>query len=236
MIGDTLAHSSLAGVTLGVASGFNPIISAFVFTTLCGIFIEFLRNYYKKYAELILVIVLSFSVGIAITLMSSGRIKTNVNAFLFGSILTVSYQDLFTVIILSIIAIAIMLLLYNQLLYMTFDEEGAKIIGIKVKLINYLFSILVAATISVSIRIVGVLVLSSMLSLPVATAMQLKKGFKLTLIYSIVFSIFDIITGLILSYYINTAPGGMIALVSVGTLILILLLKFLINLLSTSKK
>jgi zinc transport system permease protein len=236
MIGDTLAHSSLAGVTLGVVSGFNPIISAFAFTTLCGIFIEFLRNYYKKYAELILVIVLSFSVGIAITLMSSGKIKTNVNTFLFGSILTVSYQDLLTVIVLSIIAIAIMLSLYNQLLYMTFDEEGSKIIGIKVKLINYLFSILVAATISVSIRIVGVLVLSSMLSLPVATAMQLKKGFKLTLIYSIIFSMFDIITGLILSYYINTAPGGMIALVSVGTLILILFLKFFINIFSSVKK
>ena len=236
MIGDTLAHSSLAGVTLGVVIGFNPIISAFAFTTLCGIFIEFLRNYYKKYAELILVIVLSFSVGIAITLMSSGKIKTNVNTYLFGSILTVSYQDLITVIVLSIIAIAIMLSLYNQLLYMTFDEEGSKIIGIKVKLINYLFSILVAATISVSIRIVGVLVLSSMLSLPVATAMQLKKGFKLTLIYSIIFSMFDIITGLILSYYINTAPGGMIALVSVGTLVLILFLKFLINIFSSVKK
>jgi zinc transport system permease protein len=119
---------------------------------------------------------------------------------------------------------------------MTFDEEGSKIIGIKVKLINYLFSILVAATISVSIRIVGVLVLSSMLSLPVATAMQLKKSFKLTLIYSIIFSMFDIITGLILSYYINTAPGGMIALVSVGTLILILFLKFFINIFSSVKK
>lgn len=225
MIGDTLAHSSLAGVALGLVTGINPIISAFVFTSICGVLIEYLRNYYKKYSELILSIVLSLSVGTAITIMSSGKIRANVNAFLFGSVLTVSKTDLYTVLALSLVSVFTIALLYNQLVLLTFDEEGAKAAGVKVKLINYIFSILVAATISISIRIVGVLVLSSMIALPVATALQLNKGFKTTLLFSIAVSIFDIISGIYLSYYINSAPGGVTALMSVLTLVSVIVFK-----------
>lgn len=225
MIGDTLAHSSLAGVALGLVTGINPIISAFVFTSICGVLIEYLRNYYKKYSELILSIVLSLSVGTAITIMSSGKIRANVNAFLFGSVLTVSKTDLYTVLALSLVSVFTIALLYNQLVLLTFDEEGAKAAGVKVKLINYVFSILVAATISISIRIVGVLVLSSMIALPVATALQLNKGFKTTLLFSIAVSIFDIISGIYLSYYINSAPGGVTALMSVLTLVSVIVFK-----------
>jgi zinc transport system permease protein len=225
MMSDTLAHSSLAGVALGIVTGFNPILSAFLFTSLCGVIIELMRKYYKKYEELILIIVLSFSLGTAITIISSGKVKTNVNSYLFGSILTISKEELYSVLILSIISIIIVLTLYNQLMYIVFDEEGAKIAGIKVKLVNYIFAILVAATISVTIRIVGVLVLTTMITLPVTTALQLNKGFKQTLIFSIIISMVDIISGLVISYYSNSAAGGMIALTSVAMLILVMLFK-----------
>lgn len=225
MIGDTLAHSSLAGVSVGVLFGFNPLLSAFAFTSICAVLIEVLKNYYKKYAEVILVIVLSLSVGIAITIMSSGKIKSNVNAYLFGSILTVSTQDLITVGILSLITILVLIFFFDKLLYTTFDEEGAQVAGIKVKFINFIFSLLVAATVSVSIRVVGVLVLTSMIALPVATALQLNQGFKKTLFLSVVISVVDIISGLVISYYANCAAGGVISLVSVGILILVILLK-----------
>lgn len=222
MIGDTLSHASLAGVAIGLLSNVNPIIGAFAFTSFCGILIEFLRNYFKKYEELILSIVLSLSVGLAITIISSGKIHTNVNSFLFGSILTVSRNDLITVIILSIISAIVLIILYNQLILITFDEEAAKIIGVHVKIINYIFSIIVAATIAVSIRIVGMLVLTSMIALPVATALQLQKNFKKTLLFSILFSVINIMTGLIISYYANCAPGGIAALLSVITLIIVI--------------
>lgn len=225
MIGDTLAHSSLAGIAVGLMLGGNPIISAFLVTSVFGVIIEILRYYYKKYAELILSIILSLSVGIAITIMSSGKAHANVESFLFGSILTVAREDLYTVLILSIISVIIISVLYNQLVFITFDEEGAKIAGIKVKAINYIFSILVAATISVSIRIVGVLVLSSLIALPVATALQLNKGFKLTLMFSILISLINIILGLFISYYIDAAPGGVTAILSVITLVLVIILK-----------
>lgn len=222
MIGDTLSHASLAGITIGLLCNQSPILGAFVFTSICGALIEFLRTYFKKYTDLILTIVLSLSVGIAITIISSGKLHANADSFLFGSVLTVTEFDMITVFVLSIISVCTLIFLYNQMLYIAYDEEAAKIAGVKVKLINYVFSILVASAISVSIRIVGVLVLSSMIALPVATALQLGKGFKLTLVFSIVFSVIDILSGLFISYYLNVAPGGFTALISVAVLVIVI--------------
>lgn len=225
MIGDALAHSSLAGVAIGLLLGMNPIVSAFVFTSICAVLMEFLRNYYKKYSDLILVIILTLSVGVAITLISSGQIHANVNSFLFGSILTVTKQDLLVVFIISIVSVILLIVMYQKLVFITFDEEGAEIAGLNVKVINYLFALLVGCTISVSIRIIGMLVISSMIALPVATALQLNKGFKKTLIYSIIFGSFDMLAGIFLSYYIDCAPGGTIAILSVITLLIVILFK-----------
>lgn len=222
MIGDTLSHASLAGITIGLLTNQSPVLGAFLFTSICGALIEFLRSYFKKYTDLILTIVLALSVGTAITVISSGKLHANADSFLFGSILTVTEFDIVMVLILSVISVAALILLYHQMLYIAYDEEAAQVAGVKVRLINYVFAVLVASAISVSIRIVGVLVLSSMIALPVATALQLGKGFKLTLIFSIVFSVVDIMAGLFLSYYLNVAPGGFTALVSVGVLVLVM--------------
>jgi zinc transport system permease protein len=225
MIGDTLSHASLAGITIGLMLNQNPVLGAFIFTSICGALIEFLRSYFKKYTDLILTIVLSLSVGTAITIISSGKLHANADSFMFGSILTVTKFDMIMVLILSAISVLTLILLYHQLVYIAYDEEAAKVAGVKVGLINYVFSVLVASAISVSIRIVGVLVLSSMIALPVATALQLGKGFKPTLIYSIVFSITDIMLGLFISYYLNVAPGGFTALISVAVLVLVLVIE-----------
>ncbi|MEL3913287.1 metal ABC transporter permease [Treponema pedis] len=219
LIGDTLSHSSLAGVTLALISGLNPILGAFIFTSLAGALIEVLRNWFKEYGDLILSIVLSLSVGIAITLISAGVVKANAETYLFGSILTVSSADVITVIVLSFLSLICLFFMYHKMLYIALDEDIAKIANIRVKTINYIFSVLVAATISVSIKIVGMLVLTSMIALPAAAALQLKTGFKKTLIASILFSISDIMLGLILSYHLNVAPGGFTALVSVAVLV-----------------
>lgn len=222
MIGDTLSHASLAGVTIGLLCGQNPVLGAFLFTSFCGALIEFLRSYFKKYTDLILTVVLSLSIGVAITIISSGKLHANADSFLFGSILTVTKFDMAMVLILSLISVLTLIVLYHQMIYIAYDEEAAKVAGVRVRLINYVFSILVASAISISIRIVGVLVLSSMIALPVATALQLEKGFRHTLLFSIVFSFLDIMLGLFLSYYLNVAPGGFTALVSVAMLVLVL--------------
>lgn len=227
MVGDTLSHASFAGVAIGLVLGESPIIYAFIFTSICAVLIELLKNYYKQYSDLILPIILTFSVGIAITLTSSGKAHGNIESFLFGSILTVEKSDLYTILILSIICVVLLKTLYEKLVYITFDENGAKVANINVKLINYVFALLVGASISVSIRIIGILVVSSMVAVPVATAMQLNGSFKKTLIYSVIFGFIDVIFGLIMSYYLNCAPGGTIALTSVFVLVTVLIVRVL---------
>ena len=222
MIGDTLSHSSFAGVAIGLVIGINPIFTAFLFTSICALIIEFLRGYFKKYAELVMSIVLTFSLGIAIILISTGKASAKVNSFLFGSILTVSREDLIIIASAGLITLIILFFIFNKLMYVTFDEDGAKTSGINVKLTNYVFTLLVGATISLSIRIMGILVISSIIVVPVATAMQLKMNFNKTLLFSVLFAVIDILLGLVLSYYINSAPGGTIAITTVFVLILTL--------------
>ncbi len=222
MIGDTLAHASLAGVAVGLLVKANPIVSAFVVTSLFGLLIEMLRQRFRRYAELILVIILSLSVGIAITIISSGLVHTNVEAFLFGSILTVTPDDVMAVAVLSMVALATIYFLYPQLVMLTFDEDGAQIAGVKTRLINYVFALLVAAMIAVSIRVVGILVISSLIALPVAAALQLGRGFKVTMLAAMLLSFVAIMAGLTLSYWLGAAPGGVTALVSVALLLLVI--------------
>ncbi len=228
MIGDTLAHSSLAGISIGILLNKNPILGAFIFTSICGAIIEFLRKYFKKYTDLILSIVLALSVGTAITIISSGSLNANAQSYMFGSLLTVSQQDIYTVFGLCIISLIMIKILYHKLLYISYDEEAAKIAGVKTQIINYAFSILVASCIAASVRIVGVLVLSSMIALPVATAIQFERGFRFTLIISIITSIFDILVGLFLAYYLDVVASGLTAIISVFMLLLVILVKKII--------
>src|SRR5699024_9558192 len=112
-----------------------------------------------------------------------------------------------------------------QLFYISFDEEGARIAGIAVEKINLFFTVLVALSITVSMRVVGVLLVSSLMVIPVATAIQLDKSFQKTMVYSILFSLVAVLIGITLSYYYDLAPGGMIVLLCVGILLFILFCK-----------
>ena len=217
MIGDTMSHASLAGITLGLLTNTNPILGAFIFTAICGALIEFLRKYFSHHLDLILTIILSLSIGTAITLISSGKLKANANVFFFGSILTVNAADMISIAVLTILSVLTLYFLYNSLLYIAYDEEAARVAGVKVDFINYIFAILMAA--------VGVLVLSAMIALPVASALQLEKGFRTTLLCSIGFSLLAMIIGLFGSYYLNVAPGGFVSLTSVGILLVVLVIK-----------
>lgn len=225
MMGDTLSHASLAGIAIGLLVNQNPVLSAFVVVSFFSLVIEWLRKHFSTYAELILVIILSFSIGIAITLLSSGLVHANIDSLMFGSILTVTREDFYWVLFFSIISLLLVAKFYSALMFMTFDEEGAAIAGVNVKFINYLFAIIVAATISISIRIVGILVISSLTALPIAAALQLEVGFKKTLLFGILFSYIDIFSGIVISYWIDAAPGGIIAINSVIVLLCVLFYK-----------
>lgn len=227
MIGDTLAHTSLAGVAGGLLVHVNPVLGAFVFTAFSGALIEFLRRSFRRYTEVILSVVLAVGVGVALTIISSGSLKANAGSFLFGSVLTATTADVGVALGLGVTAVVALVLLYDRLIYITFDEDAARLAGVRVKAINYAFSVLVAAAIAVSIRMVGVLVIGSLIALPAATAIQLNRGFLATLLWSVAFSVFNLMAGLFLAYALDVAPGGFTALLSALTLLVVLVVKAL---------
>lgn len=229
MIGDTLAHTSLAGVAGGLLVHVNPVLGAFVFTAFSGALIEFLRRSFRRYTEVILSVVLAVGVGVALTIISSGSLKANAGSFLFGSVLTVTTADVGVALGLGVTAVVALVLLYDRLIYITFDEDAARLAGVRVKAINYAFSVLVAAAIAVSIRMVGVLVIGSLIALPAATAIQLNRGFLATLLWSVAFSVFNLMAGLFLAYALDVAPGGFTALLSAVTLLVVLVVKALVR-------
>ena len=228
MIGDSLAHSSLAGVAFGLMSGINPIIGATLFAVTAALGIEKLRKAFPKYSEISIAVILSTGVGLAGVLSGLAKNGVSFTQFLFGSIIAITDIDLYVVVSLSAIVILVFIVLYKELFYITFDEEAARLSGVPVKTINYIFIVLTAITIAVSSRMVGILVISSLMVLPSATAIQVAKSYKQTVIYSILFGLAAVICGLIISYYKDTVPGGTIVLVSVVILIVTLVYKNLI--------
>lgn len=220
MMGDTLSHSAFAGVASSLYLGIDPSLYSLIYTVINAFIIEALRHKFKNYEEIIMNVILTFNVGLAIVLASSKKLKTGISQFLFGSILTVTKNDIFLIAIVTVITILFIFLFYKKMVYSTFDEEGAIIHNINVKGLNYAFAILTGATIGVSIRITGLLVISSVLVLPVAASLNFKQGFLRTLLLSITHGLITVLVGLLLSYRLDTAPGGTIALVSVAILLI----------------
>ncbi len=225
MIGDALSHSSLAGVTAGLAFGINPIASAVIFSIMSAFGMERIRKSFPRYSEISIAVITSMGVGIAGILSGFVKNAASLNSFLFGSIVAITDFELFMVIGLSVLVIFVFILLYKELFYTTFDEESAKFSGVPVKSINFVFTLLTAITISISSRAVGTLVISSLIVLPVASAMQITKSYKQTVILSIIFAVFSTISGLYISYYANFKPGGTIVLIGIAILIIVIFYK-----------
>lgn len=225
MIGDALSHTSLAGVAIGLILGVNPIIGAVFVCVLAAFSIEVIRKSLPKYAEISISIIMSVGIGLASVL--SGFIEDGAafNSFLFGSIVAITDTEVIMVIIVTVIVVAAFILLYKELMFITFDEQGAELYGVPVKKINFVITLLTAITVSVAARSVGALIVSSLMVIPVACAMQVADSYKKTVVYSVCFALFFTVTGLFLSYYWNLKPGGTIVLIGVVVLILLMAVK-----------
>ena len=221
-IGDATSHSALAGIAFGLMVGINPILGAIIFSLFAVMSIEGFRRAFGKYAEISTSVVMSAGVGL--TAVFSGFIKssTNLNSFLFGSIVAISDFELYLTVGLCIIVIIASYLLYKELFYITFDEEAAYLTGMPVRGINFVFMVLTAITVSVASRTVGALMVSSLMVIPVACAMMIAKSYKQTFIYSVIFAFCFTISGLFLSYYLDLKPGGTIVLIGVVVLIILM--------------
>ena len=141
MIGDALSHSSLAGIAAGLVFNINPILGAIIASLASAFSIEFIRKKLPKYSEMSIAIIMSAGVGLAGVLSGFVKDSAAFNSFLFGSIVAITDFELYMVIGISILVIIAFILLYKELMYIAFDEEGAKLVGIPVKSINFIFTI-----------------------------------------------------------------------------------------------
>ncbi|MEK7538799.1 MAG: metal ABC transporter permease [Patescibacteria group bacterium] len=228
LMADTLAHVSLAGVAVGLLLAINPIFSAIVFSLAAALGIESLRNSRRLFGEAILALFLSGSLAVAVIILSFAKgFNANLFSYLFGSISTVSLSDLFITIGLAVVVFFATVLLYKEMFFVAFDEELAQANGLPVKWINIAMVMLAAVAIALSIRIVGVLLIGALMVIPVISAMQYSRGFRTTLILSVIFSLTSVIAGLFASFYLDLASGGAIVVVA--------LMLFLVSLVITKK-
>jgi zinc transport system permease protein len=226
LIADTLSHVSLAGVALGLLLGLNPMLTAVAVTTLSSLGIERLRLSKKVYGESALAIFLSGSLAFAIVLIGLAHgFNVDLFSYLFGSISTVKEADIYLIGLLGFVVISLLFIFFKELVYVTFDEEAAKVSGIPTRFINTLLILLASLTIALAIPIIGVLLISALIVIPVVTALQFKKNFKMTIIFAETISIFSVITGIVASFYLDLASGGAIVLINIIVFIVILILK-----------
>ncbi|MEI0580049.1 metal ABC transporter permease [Brachyspira pilosicoli] len=229
MIGDAISHTSLAGVTFGLVFNINPILASMIFCVLSALSIEFIRKKIARYGEMSIAIIMSFAIGLAGLLSGFVSNNANFNSFLFGSIVAISDFELKLVVFISIISMLIFIFLYKEIFYIAFNERLAKLSGVPVNRINFIFTILTAVVVSISARAVGALIVSSMMVVPVACSMQIANSYKKTIIYAVLFNLAFTVLGIFISYYEGLKPGSTIVLISVVSFVLIAIIKFFLN-------
>ncbi|OMP67662.1 metal ABC transporter permease [Domibacillus epiphyticus] len=234
LIADALSHVTLSGIAAGLYLGqavpsfgaVNPLYFGMIFSIGGSLLIERLRSVYKHYQELAIPIMMSGGIGAGVIFISlADGFNTDLFSYLFGSVSAVSRGDLFAVMAISVIVLLTVFLLYKELFILSFDEEYAKASGIPSKAVHFAFIILTALVIAVSMRIVGILLVSSLMTLPVAAAMRIAKGFKQTIWLSVLFGETAVLVGLFSAFYLDLAPGGTIVVTSIILLLVIIMWK-----------
>ena len=217
LFGDAIAHSSFGGIALGLMAGVYPLWTAYGVSLVSALIITRIKEKYDISGDASVAILLSSGIAIGLVIIGiSGGFTIDIFSFLFGSILLVSVNDTILILSLTGVILIVVLLLYRQLLYSTFNEEQAKVSGIPVEKINYLIVFMAGLTVVTSIQLVGVLLISALFVIPNVTAIMYGKGFKPTAILSISFSIFSVVTGILISYIFDITPAGTIVLLSIG--------------------
>lgn len=214
LIGDGLAHISFGGLAVGVVFNLPPLMTALVASVLGALGINYLRTK-KIAADAAIAVIFSLGLAIGIVLISASRgFSIDIFSFLFGSILAVSTQDIWLVAVLGAFVLASVIILRKELLFVTFDEECATASGLPVRFLNVLLLILTAITVVVAIRVVGVLLVSSLIVLPTLTARQFCHGFNRLLVCSALMGVIAVFLGLTAAFYLDMAAGGAIVLVA----------------------
>jgi zinc transport system permease protein len=220
LFGDALSHAAFGGIAVGLFTSVYPLWSALVISVLAALGITKLRQSTKIPPDAAVAVMLSSGLAMGIVLIGlAGGFNLDLESFLFGSILLISMQDQLMILVLSAVVLVIIFKLYTQFIYITFSEDQARVSGINVTRLNYLFIALASLAVISSLRLVGVLLISSLIVIPNITAMMFGKGFKKTALISIIVAVSSVLLGIVVSYITNLAPGGVIVLLTIFILL-----------------
>ena len=220
LFGDALSHAAFGGIAVGLFTSIYPLWTALVISVLAALGITKLRQSTKIPPDAAVAVMLSSGLAMGIVLIGlAGGFNLDLESFLFGSILLISMQDQLMILVLSAVVLVIIFKLYMQFIYITFSEDQARVSGINVTRLNYLFIALASLAVISSLRLVGVLLISSLIVIPNITAMMFGKGFKKTALISILVAVSSVLLGIVVSYITNLAPGGVIVLLTIFILL-----------------
>jgi zinc transport system permease protein len=212
LLGDGLAHLAFGGVALGLLIGWYPLLIALLFVAVGSLIVQRLIKK-NVYGDAAIALILSFGVGLGIIIVGAVRgFNIDLFSYLIGSILAVSTADLVIIFSLLLCTSLFVLFFYKDMVFVTLNQELAWLRKKKMTIVNTLFTLLIAMAVVVSVRAVGILLVSALLVIPTLVALQISSSFKQTMLFSTVASLLGVEAGIILSYYFNLPPSGMIVM------------------------
>jgi zinc transport system permease protein len=218
IMGDGIGHVALTGVALGFLTGANPVWTAVVVSALGAVVMELIRWSGKARGDLALAMLFygGMAGGVLLINLSPTGSNANLTTYLFGSITTVSTGDLWAICVLAAFVVAITLGLRRQLFAVCQDEEFARVTGLPVRLLNLLLAVTAAVTVTVAMRVVGLLLVSALMVVPVAAAQQATRGFAMTLAGAVGIGVVVTLSGTVYSFYVDVPPGASIVVLAIA--------------------
>jgi zinc transport system permease protein len=222
LIGDGIGHVAFAGVAAGYLLGVSPVAAALVAAVIGGVAVEWLRSTRRTAGDQALAFVFYTGIAAGVVLVSmAGAFNVNLFSYLFGSILTVTRDDVVLVWILGAAGLAAIALLYRSLMAIVLDEEAAVVTGVPVAALNMLIVVLAALTVAVSMRIVGILLIAALMVLPVMAASRIAWSLRSAFGLAMVGGLVSVLGGLTVAYYADMPPGGTIVLIASASFLLL---------------
>jgi zinc transport system permease protein len=226
MIGDGLAHISFATIGVGLLLQTSPLYVAVPLTMASALMILQLTEKADVYGDAAIGLLSALGVAVGVTLASvGGGFNVDLFSYLFGDILTISHTEAWMAGILSLSIIGLTLLFYQELFALTFDEDYAHVLGINPRRMTQALILLTAVTVVLSIKVVGTMLVSSLIVFPAVTALQVARGFKLAILLAACTAVFSVITGIFLAYLVGLPAGASIVLLNFGLFVLAFLSK-----------
>ncbi|QHC21170.1 metal ABC transporter permease [Streptomyces sp. GS7] len=218
LMGDGIGHVALTGVGLGFLLNSSPVWMATAVAVLGSVIMELIRWYGRTRGDLALAMLFygGMAGGVLLMNLSDAGSNANLGTYLFGSITTVSPQDMTTICVLAALVLAITVGLRRQLFAVCLDEEFARVTGLPVRLLNLLVAVTAAVTVTVAMRVVGLLLVSALMVIPVAAAQQLSRSFAVTFAAAVAIGVVVTVAGTTTSYYVDVPSGATIVLFAIG--------------------